>query len=118
MVLVINTIIFILELVQIVTKTKSYLLDPYNYVDLTYIGAEYVVGIIFFTDSDIESNKDLLSYFIGISSIAIFVKLLILLRVTKLVRHILVVILNVLSDMKGFLFICLVFFLAFSLAIH
>ena len=102
------------EILQMITDFGEYAENPFNFIELVILSVQIVTAVFFW----VNTTPTALSFFVSLSTILWYFKLLILLRVIDQLRQLIRMIIQIASDIKSFLTVIFAMMVAFTIAMY
>lgn len=109
-----NTVLLSIEIIQASTDFRGHVMDPWNWIDVAVVTSQYMFTALYWGDAD----KNAQTFFISMSLILSYTKMLLLLRVLDSMRYLIRMILEVLRDIGSFIVVMVVYLFAFSMVLY
>ena len=110
----INTLLLIFEILQVSSNFDEYVQDPFNFIETVIILVQYVTAVLFWGDY----SGSALSFFVSLSTLLWYTKLLVLMRAIDQLRKLIRMIIEIITDSMGFMTVIFTYILGFTIAMY
>ena len=109
-----NAIFLIFEFLQIKSNFDYYSEDPFNFIELVIILVHFVTAGLYWGNA----NTDVVSFFVSLSLLLWYTKILILLRVIDQLRQLIRMIIEIVTGSLSFMTVIFTYIIAFTTAMY
>ena len=113
-VVAITSLLLFAEILQVISDFKEYAQNPFNFIELGMLSIQITNAVLFWVDPTSTATN----FFVSLSTILWFFKVLILMRVIDQLRRLIHMIIKIVGDMMSFLLVIFTMMVAFTIAIY
>ena len=113
-VVAITSLLFTAEILQILASFSEYIENPFNFIEFGMLSIQLVNAILFWVDP----TSTTVSFFVSLSTILWYFKILILLRVIDQLRKLIHMIVTIIQGIMSFLIVIFAMMVAFTIAMY